>query len=122
MRLLGLSLLALAGCTGVDRNVEPRVTITAGIYGQTTIRNDEGYDTSPKYLTMDVSLLRLDGTPVASVTSGEQGFYELAAEPADYQLCTSHPRCTNLTLVAEQRVRCDWESGVAARWSCSVKP
>jgi hypothetical protein len=119
MRTIGLSLLFLSACsTGVDRNVESKVTITTGVYGQTTEVDDVGTHPSPTYHTMQIELQHPDSAPVASATSGEQGFYELAAEPADYRICTTFGRCLAITVVAGQRLRCDYEFSIGPGWDC----
>src|SRR5437870_1865164 len=111
-------LLLVAAACGVDRDVEHRVTITTGVYGQTTSSSDVGSDRGPHYYQMDIELRDHTDARLAQARSGEQGFYELAAVPADYRICSSFGRCTDITIAANQRLRCDYEFTLGGGWSC----
>lgn len=109
-----------------DPYVEDLLTISQGIYGQTTSHDDVGYN--PIVVNSDFTVLaytsqppeNLNGAePFASDISDERGFYELALEPGEYWICTAFGRCIQLTLGTEL-LRLDYEFGVGPGWSVPV--
>src|SRR6266513_1535567 len=117
MRNLLFLFLPFAAACGVDRDIEHRLTITTGVYGQTTSFNDVGANMSPKYYQMDIELRGRDDVHLANTRSADQGFYEIATAPGPYRICTSFGRCTNIDIAVDQRLRCDYEFGLSS-WDC----
>ena len=117
------AVLGLCACSGggnetVDRNVEGRLTITQGVYGQTTSQDDVG-DNPVQYYSMNLAIFPKGETtnPINTVTSDAQGFYQLGLDPGAYSLCTSFNRCTNVELKAGECVRLDYSFSIALGWS-----
>lgn len=105
-----LAIVFAAACGDVDEDVEDRLTITQGVYGQTTLRDDVGDNPREAIeMTLTVSAGTLDAnTKLGDVTSGDQGFYEYPLDAGDYVICTSFQRCTTFSVAAAQRVRLDY--------------
>jgi hypothetical protein len=125
--LMGCCMLAMcgSGCTGaelfgIDRNVETKLTITSGVYGQTTSQDDVG-DHAPEYKSMQVNVFSSssDEAPLATATSDEVGFYEIALLPGDYSMCTVFGRCRDFRADQGQCVRLDYEYSVGPGWTTS---
>ncbi len=123
--LIGCCLLALcgsgctsAGASGVDRNVEMRLTISSGVYGQTTSQDDVG-DHAPEFNSMEMSVFQSESgdAPIAKAKSDEVGFYEVALQPGDYSICTSFARCSTFRVEQDQCVRLDYEFSAAIGWA-----
>ena len=109
-----------------DPYVEDRLTVSQGIYGQTTSHDDIGYN--PVVVNSDFTVLaytseppqNLDGAqPFASDVSDERGFYELSLQPGEYWICTTFGRCIQLDLGTEL-LRLDYEFGAGPGWSVPV--
>lgn len=101
----------------VDRHVEGRLTISNGVYGQTTSQDDVG-DNPVEYhpMTLYVSS-QGDSEHLATVTSDEVGFYEIPLSPGKYSICVSFGRCSDFELADQQCVRLDYEFSVGPGWS-----
>ena len=113
-------LLAL-GCGGapsIDRQVETRLTITSGVYGQTTSVDDVG-PSSPEYFPMTLSVFNSQDQDIAlaSARSDEVGFYQIQLSPDNYTICTSFDRCTALLVLTGQCTRLDYEFSDRLGWS-----
>jgi hypothetical protein len=107
MRYVLLSLL-VCGC-GLDRNIEGKVTIQQGIYGQLV----EGCDTSgcedqPASGESVTVYAASASYSYASATADGDGFYEIELPAGDYTVCTYS--CTQVS-VPTGIVRYDWTSG-----------
>ena len=107
--------LVLCGC-GLDRNIEGRVTIQQGVYGQLV----QGCDTSgcqdqPAAGEHVVVYAASESSAFASADADGDGFYEIALPAGDYTLCTYN--CTQITVPDHALVRYDWTSGPGGgRW------
>lgn len=87
------------------------MTITQGVYGQTTSQDDVG--SNPRE-AIEMTLTVSAGTAAASsrlgdVTSGDQGFYEYPLDAGDYVICTAFGRCTTFSIAPAQRYRLDYQ-------------
>lgn len=116
-----IALVSLTSC-GVDPNIEPMLTIHQGIYGQTTSASDFGFDTSAHYNEMEIRVLPAMSTfgavpPIATTTSHDRGFYEIALEPGSYRLCTSFGRCVTATVQVNTLARWDYEFSEGPGWA-----
>jgi hypothetical protein len=98
---------------GIDRDVEARLTISQGVYGQTTLWDDVDNPRNPpvEYFPMDISVSHADeaGPAIAAVKSDEVGFYEIYLDPGAYKLCTSSDHCTQFRLDSGDCARLDYE-------------
>ena len=115
------ALVSLNSC-GVDPNIESMLTIHQGIYGQTTSASDVAPDTSSHYNQMEIRVFPEMSTfagvpPIATTTSNDRGFYEIALEPGSYQLCTSFGRCVTATVQANSHPRWDYEFSAGPGWT-----
>jgi hypothetical protein len=110
-----LVFLLVTGCgsDAVDTDVEQFVTIQQGVYGQTTVYDEE----TGKVKTESIELLVLrEETRVRELASDSRGFYEAQLDPGDYRICTFLRVCTDLRVEAGKRVRKDHERGPARGW------
>ena len=116
--------LLLAGCggNGIDRHVEPLVTIDQGIYGQATSVNDVG-DPDVQVLwgfEVDAFAVPSSGTELAategSATTASMGFYEIALPAGEHVVCTASRRCVTATVPQGGLVRLDCELSVGPGW------
>lgn len=120
--LVGGVTLGLAACSeaspGIDRQVEDRLTISSGVYGQTTSLDDVG-NNSPQYYPMTLSVFTSQdhNAAVASATSDQRGFYQIQLAPADYAICTSFDRCSPVSVTDRQCVRLDYSFSFGPGWS-----
>lgn len=119
-RCLSVLLLAASfGCGGLDRDVEAFVTITQGVYGQTTFLDDvcpSGCE--PQYKSM--KLVVSGKTPpqaAVTITSDDKGFFQLGTEPGDFEICTEFDRCIEFTVAANAKIRLDYEMSAGPGWS-----
>ena len=101
--------LLVAGC-GLDRNIEGKVTISQGVYGQLV----EGCDTSgcqdqPASGEHVVVYAASESTTFASADSDDDGVYQIELPGGDYTLCTYS--CTPISVPESSLVRYDWTSG-----------
>ena len=108
MRYALLAVL-VCGC-GLDRNIDGKVTIEQGVYGQLI----EGCDSSgcqdqPAAGEHVVVYAASQSTVFASADADGDGFYEIALPAGDYTLCTYS--CTQITVPDQSVVRYDWTSG-----------
>lgn len=121
--VLGLALTGCGGSDPVDRNVERRLTITQGLYGQAT-----SYDASssePLVYVPGEELLVFPGTqPVvadsvalASARSDNHGFFQFQLDVGSYFLCTSFRRCVNPIVGTGECIRYDFDVGAAESWA-----
>lgn len=108
MRYLLFALL-VCGC-GLDRNVEGKVTIDQGVYGQLV----QGCDTSgcqdqPASHEHVVVYAASNSDIFASADTDGDGFYEIALPAGDYTICTYS--CTEISVPDRSTIRYDWTSG-----------
>lgn len=106
--------LVVAGCGGVDRNIEDQITIDQGVYGLLIA----GCDTSGCHdqpAANEAVVVYVPGSDDETVTSDDDGVYEFHLPAGDYTLCTSS--CTHVT-VPSGLIRYDWTSGPGGgRWA-----
>lgn len=117
--LLGL------GCSedaAIDRDVEDQLTISSGVYGQTTARDDVAAYNPIEYHQMSLAVFSsIDRTtPIANVTSSVNGFFEVALSPGDYAICTAFQRCSEFSVADGQCVRLDYEFSEGPGWAAAV--
>lgn len=120
--LLASSLLA--GCGGsVDRNIEGRVTLSQGVYGQTIDYNDVAPG-SFEYMSEKLRVFaapRGDSAAIAETTSDDRGFYEIQLETGDFEICINADRTCHAFTIAEQaRIRLDYQSFEPGWWEGQI--
>jgi hypothetical protein len=133
-KLLGIVLLCAAapfahgGCqpADCDPHVEHRLTITQGVYGQATSHNDVGVNPIECCEGSSIAVFSVQpngeepeegATPITSVTSGEQGFYEVLLPPQIYWVCTCLPhRCQIVQVKPGRLTRADYFYAVGGGW------
>ena len=130
MRFLGL--LLFTGCLagGIDRHIEPDITIQQGIYGQLTMTSDVAGQDSTIY--KDGHAEAFDRTTLASLASVDadaSGVYQLDLPPGSYLVCVNRAPathgagnpgpCTNVDW-NNGRVRRDWEGNLSCGWWCET--
>jgi hypothetical protein len=100
--------LVVCGC-GLDRNIEGKVTISQGVYGQLVDGCDTtGCQDQPASGEQVTVYAASASSRYASATADGDGFYEIELEAGDYTLCTYS--CTEVS-VPDGLVRYDWTSG-----------
>jgi hypothetical protein len=109
MRFALFALLVAGGC-GLDRNIEGKVTIQQGVYGQLV----RGCDTSGCQDQADsdehvVVYAASESSAFATADSDGDGVYQIDLPPGDYTLCTYS--CTPINVPGQTVVRYDWTSG-----------
>jgi hypothetical protein len=120
MKRLLLVLVSLsATCTPsrgiVSRDVEARVTVTHGVYGQTVIWNDS--DDGPYALVdYEFDVTATNATSPAPVISDDVGFYQLELDAGSYRICTAWSDCGTFTVPATGVVRFDYDGSSALGW------
>ena len=121
--IVSLFAVAVAGCGGsFDRNIESRVTISQGVYGQ-TVSYDDAAPVSHDYLTGNLKVFtapRNDSPAVAETTSDDHGFYEVELAPGDYEICINGNLCHAFTVAAQSRVRLDYQSFEPGWWEGQI--
>jgi hypothetical protein len=103
----------------IDRKVEDRLTLSGGIYGQTTAQDDVGAYNPVEYLSMSIGVFAHfgKGSALTTVQSDEVGFYQIPLAPGAYSLCTSFKRCTKVRVKAGECTRLDYEFSLSIGWS-----
>ncbi|WIG95626.1 hypothetical protein KGD87_34975 [Myxococcus sp. SDU36] len=117
--LASLAVMSVSSLACGDVDPEEAVTISQGVYGMTSYVNDvcsSGCEREPRSMTLLVKSLPQD-TDVASVTSNEDGFYEVALVLGDYRICTTFGRCTDFSVGSNEVVRLNYEMSVGLGWS-----
>lgn len=109
---------------GIDRQVENRLTISSGVYGQTTSVDDVG-PSEAEYFRMSLHVsAQGDWTSRATITSNEVGFYQAPLPAGAYSICTSFDRCTDFEVAEGQmraaRLRVQRRAGLGDRQSDSL--
>jgi hypothetical protein len=109
MRFVLFTLVVVCGC-GLDRNIEGKVTIQQGVYGQLI----QGCDTSgcqdqPDSGEHVVVYAASQSSAFASADSDGDGVYQIELAAGDYTLCTYS--CTPISVPGQSTVRYDWTSG-----------
>lgn len=131
MRVLLLAAL-VAGCTstnGIDRDIEPHITITQGLYGQLTFVSDAGHVPPRVYPDTSATVYAAGTTTlVAGTTSDANGIYQLQLAAGSYTACTqgrtpangiANPGgCLSIT-IGSGRVRQDWEATIDGGFWCT---
>jgi hypothetical protein len=107
--------LVLFGC-GLDRNIEGRVTIQQGVYGQLVQGCDSsGCQDQPAAGEHVVVYAASQSSVYASADADGDGFYQVELPAGDYTLCTYS--CTEISVPDHALVRYDWTSGPGGgRW------
>lgn len=103
----------------VSRDVEDRVTIADGVYGQAVIFDDSGDVTGPFALTkIELDVTDTNTSASISVVTDDVGFYQLELAPGSYQICTTWLECSvpPFTVPADGVVRIDYDGGAPERW------
>ena len=108
----------------VDRNVEKRLTITQGLYGQATAYTAGASEEPLVYIPGEELIVFPGNQPVtadsvvlASTKSDDHGFFQIQLDAGTYFLCTSFRRCVNPSVRAGECVRYDFDYGDAEAWS-----
>jgi hypothetical protein len=110
-----LSVTCSPAQTIVDRDVEARVTVTHGVYGQTVIWNDD--DDGPYPLVdYEFDVTATNATAPAPVISDDVGFYQLELDAGSYRICTTWSECGTFTVPATGVVRFDYDGSHAQGW------
>jgi hypothetical protein len=104
--LLVIALLAV-GCGGVDQNIEDQITIEQGVYGLLIAGCDTSGCVDQPAANAEVVVF-VPGQGEKSVTSDDDGVYQIDLAAGDYTLCTYS--CTPVT-VPQGKIRYDWVSG-----------
>jgi len=104
---LAVAVVAAGGCGGLDRHIEDQITIEQGIYGLLISGCDTDGCRDKPAANADVVVYVADSDDILA-TSDDDGVYEIALPPGDYELCTSS--CTPVTVPAGT-IRYDWTSG-----------
>ena len=118
--------IVLAGCTsGVDRNIEPHITLDQGVYGQVTSVSDTEQPTTTFAGAIITAYDVSSHVMRASTVSDQRGIYQLELVPNSYVLCTGSctpdlidGRCCVNTDVLPGRQRHDWEATNGGGWWC----
>ncbi len=120
MKSLALAALLLAtSCTSaatvVSRDVEDRVTVTHGLYGQAVAWGDGGEGDGPFALStnLDVSA---DASSSVLLATDPVGFFQLALDAGTYQICTAWQDCHEFAVPASGVIRIDYQFGVDTGW------
>jgi hypothetical protein len=101
--------LAVCGC-GLDRNIDGKVTIEQGVYGQLVSGCDSsGCQDQPASGEHVVVYAASQSATFASADADGDGFYQIALPAGDYTLCTYS--CTEISVPDRSTVRYDWTSG-----------
>ncbi len=103
-----------------ETNPAARITIAHGVYGVVTRLDDvcsAPCAATPLALELQLRAPAGGSSPYAIRSSGNDGFYEVAAEPGTYDLCTSFGRCERIVLRDGERLRADYELGVGPGWT-----
>jgi hypothetical protein len=119
MRYL-LMMLVVSGCHQIDPDVEDRVTIQQGLYGQGASFDDTSSDSS--YLkNLKISIYTALGSDADDVTfTDDHGFYQFARAAGDFVICAD----TNSFLICSKGVirsglqRADLEWDLGRFWYC----
>jgi hypothetical protein len=123
--LTGCCALVLLACGNNDDpevvvDVESRISIKSGVYGQ-TMRATRVDSDAPEPFPLALDIVSTIGDiliTVATVSSDKDGFYELDLPPGGYAICvSSFGNCQELRVQADQCVRFDYEFGAPAGWS-----
>jgi hypothetical protein len=99
--------LVVAGCGGVDRDIEDQITIDQGVYGL-LISDCDGDGCQDQPAAHADVVVYIPGEDDRRVTSDGEGVYEIDLPAGDYTLCTSS--CTPVTVPAGI-IRYDWTGG-----------
>jgi hypothetical protein len=127
MRTSVLLVLA-AACTspsGLDRDIEPQVTVTQGIYGQLSSLSDSGQPTAA-FAAGKVTVYDQQTVAVHMfTTSNQDGVYQMWLETGTYFLCAldctplDNNSCCTLAFVPDGRVRRDYEANIGGGDWCT---
>jgi hypothetical protein len=131
--IVGAGIL-LAACQGqgqggahtIDRFVENRLTITAGLYGQAAIVSDVGAFDEFYWQGLEVDLYGAAPEPGVAPTgiavTDAHGFFELATDGGPAWLCARDAvrRCTSFSLVTGELRRLDFTASIIGVWSGGV--
>jgi hypothetical protein len=116
MRALGFVAFGLAtACdTGsavvVSRDIDGRVDIGHGVYGQTVIWGGDNEDDGPFALgKVELAVTAVNAGGSAKVTTDDVGFYELALDTGTYDMCTSWLECRRFDVPASGVIRFDYD-------------
>jgi hypothetical protein len=102
-----LLVLAVCGC-GLDRNIDGKVTIDQGVYGQ-LVQSCDAADCQDQPATGEhvVVYAASQSQAYASTDTDGDGFYQIMLPAGNYTLCTYS--CTAIAVAGV--VRYDWTSG-----------
>ncbi len=116
-----LLVLCLFSACGVDVCREKSASISTGVAGCVTERDDS--TASPATIKANFGVRVFDvepndsTAPLASTKSDAHGFYELALTPGHYWLCTDFLRCTQQDVQASAVNRVNYEFSAGPGWS-----
>jgi len=133
--MIALALALAAGCgQRIDTYVEPRVTITSGVYGQALWYNDIGntdasYPTTPIVFGLFPDDPRVNqAAPLRTTRTDAGGLFQLDLEPGDHFVCEvsadaggpgSWP-CVVPHVIAGELVRADYIMAFRRSWECRL--
>lgn len=112
--------VSLCACNSTDfrTDIEDRVTIAHGVYGQTlSVPADKGAGTLYwsglyVYVLPDAT----DDEPYYAVRSGTEGLYQMSLDEGTYTLCTEQGDCTAIAIAPDARLRVDYWGGAGMGW------
>jgi hypothetical protein len=121
--------IVVGACNSTEfrTDIEDRVTISQGVYGQTLTRNKP--DSAPFYAGRIYVLAYSDDETgeadesYAYVLSGTEGLYQIQLNPGSFYLCAADSLasqaefdCTEVEVPSGQRVRMDYCGGAGVGW------
>jgi hypothetical protein len=126
-----LLVCVLSACNSADfrTDIEDRVNIMQGIYGQITAIPPPDNDPQPSYwagLYLYLFVEEKDEEQeqseetykfVGEVRSGSEGFYQFPMEAGSYQFCTESLNCTDITIATGDLRRLDYKGGSGSGWT-----
>jgi len=113
------------GCSSEQVDIDSKVTIEQGVYGQTRVTIDYGDDPGPHPTRVPVEIRLEEGAePIATMVSGGDGFFEIPVAAGTYLICDDDFGCVSFEVPALEDgglVRCD-HAGGPPQWRCGRAP
>jgi hypothetical protein len=105
---LWIALVVVAGCGGMDSDIESEITISQGAYGLLLDSHDNLGAGIGVTVEQPPAPGQAHGPSLDAATTDANGIYQFELPAGSYQLCTSS--CTLIDIPDQQRVRHDWIS------------